>query len=448
MARLIENVLAGRWRDPATGRAPALPSLQIVIEPSLDGSEAELVAALRLGGRLAVVSDPRTRAALGARVKGALHAIAAVDEIVLADPEADLATALEVNARSRHADALVAVGSGTLNDVCKYAAFTTDRPYVVFATAPSMNGYVTGTASLSIEGLKTTLEARAPRAVFLDLDVLRHAPVRLIRAGLGDAICRTTAQVDWLLSHLLLGTPYSEAPFLLQADDERPMLDAAGGLAQRQPDAILALTRMLVLSGLGMAIAGGSEPASQGEHLISHYIDTMAGARHSGSLHGEQVGVATLTVSRLQNRLLRAEAPPVLHPSIIDERAILARFGPEIGAHCLAGVKAKALDRRRADGLNAKLAESWPDISRRLQAVMLPVERLRAALVAAGAPVAALDLGLDPSFYREAVLHAREIRNRFTILDLAGMPASSQNSRQARGSSQGHRARWALRAGR
>jgi glycerol-1-phosphate dehydrogenase [NAD(P)+] len=419
LAELIEDVLEGRWRDPATGRAPALPSLRIVIEPSLDGREAELVAALRLGPRLAVVSDPRTHAALGARVASALDAIATIDEIVLAEPEADLATVEQVIARSRHAVAFIAVGSGTLNDVCKYAAFTTGRPSAVFATAPSMNGYVTGTASLSSKGLKTTLEARAPRAVFLDLDVLRHAPVRLIRAGLGDAICRTTAEVDWLLSHLLLGTPYSKAPFLLQADVEGPMLDAAAALAQRQPDAVLALTRMLVLSGLGMAIAGGSEPASQGEHLISHYIDTMAGEGHPGSRHGEQVGVATLTVSRLQNRLLRAEAPPVLHPSVIDERAILARFGPTIGPRCLAALMAKALDRRRADALNAKLADEWPDISRRLQTVMLPLDRLQGALAAAGAPLAAEDLGLDPSFYRAAVLHAREIRNRFTILDLA-----------------------------
>jgi glycerol-1-phosphate dehydrogenase [NAD(P)+] len=415
-AGLIDDVLAGRWRDPATGRAPALPAMSIVIERSLDGREAEVVAALGLGPRRAVVSDPQTHAALGARVAGALRA---ADQIVLADPKADLAAVEELIARSRHVDALIAVGSGTLNDLCKYAASRTGRPYVVFGTAPSMNGYVTGTASLASDGLKTTLQARPPRAVFLDLDVLRRSPARLIRAGLGDAICRTTAHVDWLLSYLLLGTPYVEAPFLLQAEDEAPMLDAAAALPEGEPDAILALTRMLVLSGLGMAIAGGSEPASQGEHLISHYIDTMAGARHPGSLHGEQVGVATLTVSRLQNCLLRSETPPVLQPTIIDEEAIQARFGPKVGPRCLAGLKAKALDQHRARALNARLAEEWPDISAKLRAVMLPLERLKGALAAAGAPMTAPELGLDPSFYREAVLHAREIRDRFTILDLA-----------------------------
>jgi glycerol-1-phosphate dehydrogenase [NAD(P)+] len=418
-AGLIDDVLAGRWRDPASGRAPALPGLSIVIEPSLDGREADLVAGLGLGPRLALVSDPCTHAALGARVARALRPIAAVDEIVLAEPEADVATAEEVRARSRHADALIAVGSGTLNDICKYAAATTGRPYAVFATAPSMNGYVTGTASLASGGLKATLPARPPRAVFLDLEVLRRAPARLIRAGLGDAICRTTAQVDWLLSHLLLGTPYQEAPFLLQAEDEAAMLDTAAELPDGEPDAVLALTRMLVLSGLGMAIAHGSEPASQGEHLISHYIDTIAGPRHPGSLHGEQVGVATLTLSRLQNRLLRGEAPPLLQPTVIDEAAILARFGPEVGARCLAALQAKTLNVGHADALNQRLARQWPDISARLQAAMLPPERIAAALAASGAPMTALDLGLEPAFYREAVVHAREIRDRFTTLDLA-----------------------------
>ncbi|MEO0973902.1 MAG: YdeI/OmpD-associated family protein, partial [Pseudomonadota bacterium] len=43
---------------------------------------------------------------------------------------------------------------------------------------------------------------------------------RLIRAGVGDSICRPTAQTDWLLSHLVLGTPYIEEPFAVLAEDE------------------------------------------------------------------------------------------------------------------------------------------------------------------------------------------------------------------------------------
>jgi glycerol-1-phosphate dehydrogenase [NAD(P)+] len=174
-----------------------------------------------------------------------------------------------------------------------------------------------------------------------------------------------------------------------------------------------------VLSGLGMVIAGGSQPASQAEHLISHYVDMMAGATHPGSLHGEQVGVATLTVSRLQQAMLQADRPPLLRPTPVDQAAMLAHFGPTLGPRCVRELEAKALDQARIDRLNALLAEQWPALAARLHQVMLPTERLLQAMRAAGAPTTGGALGLSPAFYREAVRHAREVRNRFTILDLA-----------------------------
>ena len=112
----------------------------------------------------------------------------------------------------------------------------------------------------------------------MDLAVLAAAPARMIRAGLGDSLCRSTAQADWLLSHHLFGTPYRRAPFALLAEDEPALLDDPEALLRGDPDAMRALARTLVLSGLGMTICDGSYPASQGEHLISHYIDMFAPA--------------------------------------------------------------------------------------------------------------------------------------------------------------------------
>jgi glycerol-1-phosphate dehydrogenase [NAD(P)+] len=176
---------------------------------------------------------------------------------------------------------------------------------------------------------------------------------------------------------------------------------------------------LLVLAGLGMVMAGGSEPASMGEHLISHYIDMMA-APHPGSLHGEQVGVATLTVSRLQHALLQADRPPRVRPTPLDEAAMRARYGARLGERLIALFRAKALDEAAAARMNARLAEVWPAMTQRLRAIMVPTARLRDALEAAGAPTTGADLGLAPAFYRQAVRHAREIRDRHSILDLAG----------------------------
>jgi glycerol-1-phosphate dehydrogenase [NAD(P)+] len=176
---------------------------------------------------------------------------------------------------------------------------------------------------------------------------------------------------------------------------------------------------LLVLAGLGMVIVGGSEPASMGEHLISHYIDTVA-APHPGSLHGEQVGVATLTASRMQHALLQAGRAPHVRPTRLDEKAMRARYGARLGEGMIAQFRAKALDEAAAARMNARLAAVWPAMTARLRAIMVPIARLRDALEAAGAPISGADLGLSPASYREAVRHAREIRDRYSILDLAG----------------------------
>jgi glycerol-1-phosphate dehydrogenase [NAD(P)+] len=418
-ASLIEDLIAGRWRAPTTGRPVRIPTRAIVIERSLAGGEAELIQALDLGQHLAVISDESTFDALGLRVERALAKIAAIDGIVLDAPHADLATADALQARATAADALIAVGSGTINDLIKYVAQRTGRPYAVFATAPSMNGYLTATASLARDGLKTSLPARPPVAALFDLDVLAAAPARLIRAGIGDSICRTTAQTDWLLGHYLRDAPYSDTPYLLQIEDGPTLLSRAGAIALGEVDGVRALTRLLVLAGLGMGIVGGSEPASMGEHLISHYVDLMA-QPHPGSLHGEQVGVATLTISRLQNAMLRAARPPEVRPTRLDPGALRARYGARLGDQCRAEFRAKAMDERGAERMNARLAEVWPAMSSRLREIMVPTERLEAAMAAAGAATSGLDLGLERGFYQGAVRHAREIRRRYSILDLAG----------------------------
>jgi glycerol-1-phosphate dehydrogenase [NAD(P)+] len=157
-----------------------------------------------------------------------------------------------------------------------------------------------------------------------------------------------------------------------------------------------------------------------GEHMMSHYIDMFAGDAHPGTLHGEQVGVTTLTMSRLQNWILGRPNPPILSPTHIDTADMLARYGEEIGQNCIKQLERKALDRKKADEFNLFLEENWEGLSARLRDVMLPSERLWQAMQKVGAPKTATELGLSQDFYREVVIHSREIRDRYTMLDLAG----------------------------
>ncbi len=129
-------------------------------------------------------------------------------------------------------------------------AHATGKPYVVFGTAPSMNGYTSLNAAITVRGHKKSLPAQAPAGAFLDLSILAAAPVRMIRSGLGDSLCRATAQADWLLSHLLFDLPYRTMPFVLLAEDEPELFPSAEELVNGDLDAMEKLVRTLLLSGL------------------------------------------------------------------------------------------------------------------------------------------------------------------------------------------------------
>lgn len=414
----IEAIVAGRWRHPRTGEAmPPAPFALVAIEESLEGAEADLVASLGLTGRRAVVADRDTWDALGARVARALRA---EGEVVLDRPQADLREAAALRDRLAGFEHVIAVGSGTVNDLCKHVTAGDGRRYAVFGTAASMDGYASTTASMTLpSGLKVSLPAHAASGILIDLAVSAAAPPRLAAAGFGDSVCRSVAQIDWWMSHRLLGSFYSDAPYLIGGDDEAAMTARAEGLPRGEVGAVGYLHRNLVLSGLGVAFTGVSNHGSMGEHQVSHYIDCFAGDRHPGTLHGEQVGVASLTMARLQAMMLAEESPPALRPTRIDPEGMARRMGPEIAAQCLAERRKKALDAAGAERLNARLAAIWPALRAECLAMAVPVETMRERLRAAGGPTTAAEMGLDPGFYREAVRHAHEMRSRFAFVDLA-----------------------------
>jgi glycerol-1-phosphate dehydrogenase [NAD(P)+] len=427
----LDLLIAGRYPDPEAdpdadpeadpdGRGLlAAETRSLVIADTLDGAEVELVAALEMGPRLVVISDPDTAAALGRRVERALASRFQVQSVVLdRAPHASDQTLARLLAQVAAVDGVVAVGAGTINDLAKLVAHARGVPQVVFATAPSMNGYTSVSASILEGGVKRSVRTATPVGAFFDLGVLAAAPPRLVRAGLGDSLCRSTAQVDWLLGHLVMGRPYREAPFAMLAADEAALLAEPRALVGGDPTAMRHLVRTLVLSGIGMTLCGGSYPASQGEHLLAHYV-TMMGRDLPAVLHGEEIGVCTLAMARLQDAVLGRDTPPVLHASRVDRAQVLRRYGALAGEVCWSELAPKLLDRDGAEALNARLAREWPAIRARLAAVAVGERALRAVLEAAGAPTEPAQLGWPPPLLDDARWHAREIRNRYTFLDLA-----------------------------
>jgi glycerol-1-phosphate dehydrogenase [NAD(P)+] len=414
----IEQLLSGAYRDPDSGEAVSVATKSLVIAASLEGMEADLIAGLGFGPTLAVIGDETTHEVLGKRVERALAGRHRIISVVLPNGvHPDGYTVERVRAATRSADALIAVGSGTVNDLSKYASAQDGKPYAVFATAPSMNGYTSLNAAITMHGHKLSLPAQAPIGAFFDLSILSAAPVRLIRSGLGDSLCRTTAQADWLLAHLLFGLPYRTLPYDLLSDDEGPLFAQAAALVRGDTTAMERLVRTLVLSGLGTAIVGNSQPASQGEHLVSHYIDMFADPARPLVYHGEQVGVTTLSMVRLQERMLAQV--PVFKPETQTEADFRARYGDELGTSCWDEFSGKRLDAPRAEALNAHVTAHWDKIRERVSAVLLPSGHLKAVLAAAEADLTPESIHLSRAFYEQALLRCREIRNRYTFLDLA-----------------------------
>ncbi len=420
---LIDDVAEGRWISPVTGEpAPRSACARIAIADSLDGAEVGLLDAVGAEGPLAVVADADTWEAMGARVHAALAAAGRAPRAVVlpARPHADLATADALAGRLEGAAHVVAVGSGTINDLCKVVTHRDGRACSVFGTAASMDGYASSTASMGLpSGLKVSMKAHAPRGVYLELSVMAAAPPRMAASGFGDCLCASVARIDWWMSHRVLGGFFREEPYLIAAEAGAEIDARAGAIGRGERDAIGHLARALILSGLGIGFTGVSNHGSMGEHQISHYIDCFARDRHPGTLHGQQVGVASLTMARIQTWLLDQARPPVLRPTRIDADDMARRMGPAIAAQCLEEYRKKALDADGAARLNETLQEIWPALRAECRAWAVPVADMKARLAAAGGPTSAAELGLDVAFYREAVRHAHEMRNRFSFADLA-----------------------------
>ena len=417
---LIEDLIAGRWIHPEKQDFASVPFESIVIKENMEGQEVELLKQVGLSKNLLLVCDVTTYKVLGKRIENAFRASGEMEVMILDHPHADLGFVENLRPKLSSFDGVVACGSGTVNDICKHSTMLNGQRYAVFATSGSMNGYTSATASMRLDsGLKISLPSHAPAGFFVDLSVSASAPPYLAASGFGDCLCRSVAQVDWWLSHRLLGTLYLQSPYIIQEQDEPKLNSRAGQLPKGDIEAMGYLHRVLTLGGLGVSFSGVSNAGSMGEHQISHYIDCFAGGRHPGTLHGQQVGVASLTMARLQRKLLSSDKPPTLKKTIIDLPDMERRMGNEIAKQCRDEFAKKSFDGASLEQANERLQEIWTELKEEVQPFLISVDEMEEMLKSSGGPVNYQELRVDAELYRDAIVHCREMRNRFSFLDIA-----------------------------
>ncbi|MEV4330858.1 iron-containing alcohol dehydrogenase family protein [Streptomyces sp. NPDC049597] len=268
---------------------------------------AALLADQRISasGKLAFAVSGGSGQALRERLAPALPG---ADWYEVCDGTIDSAVKLADDIKGSRYDAVVGLGGGKIIDVAKYAAARVGLPLAAVATNLAHDGLCSPISILDNDNGRGSYGVPSPIAMVIDLDVVRDAPVRFVRSGIGDAISNISAIADWELSHRVNGEPVDGLAAAMARTAGESVLRHPGGVGD--DEFLTVLAEALVLSGIAMSISGDSRPSSGACHEISHAFDLLYPKRAAS--HGEQVGLGAAFAMHLrgarEDAVLFAEA--------------------------------------------------------------------------------------------------------------------------------------------
>ncbi|MFB7775928.1 iron-containing alcohol dehydrogenase family protein [Streptomyces bauhiniae] len=314
-----------------------IPSPVVVdIRPGALADLATVLADERIShsGRLAVAVSGGSGAKLRERVAPQLPGATwyEVDGGTLDD-----AVRLADDIRAGHFDALVGLGGGKIIDCAKYAAARVGLPLVAVPTNLAHDGLCSPVATLDNDAGRGSYGVPNPIAVLIDLDVIRAAPTRFVRSGIGDAVSNVSAIADWELANRVNGEKIDGLAAAMARQAGEAVLRHPGGIEDN--DFLQVLAEALVLSGIAMSVSGDSRPSSGACHEINHAFDLLFPQRAAS--HGEQCGLGAAFAMYLRGAheesahmagVLRRHGLPVRAEDIgftVDEFVRVVEFAPE-----------------------------------------------------------------------------------------------------------------------
>ncbi|WP_231037492.1 sn-glycerol-1-phosphate dehydrogenase [Pectinatus frisingensis] len=324
-------------------------------------------------------------------------------------------------------DLIVGIGSGTINDLCRFCSHKLKNDYFIIATAPSMDGYASDVAPLIINNLKTTYEkVGRPAAIIGDTDILKDAPLHMITSGAGDIFGKYICLTDWQLAHIVTGEYYCNFIAQIMKDAVSEVAKAAdSGIAQRNGNAIGAVMEALILAGVGMSYSGNSRPASGSEHHMSHYWEMkfLQQGKH-GVLHGTKVGIGTVVALHLYKyaaQMLSKDDLEMLPSPLFDKTAwnnkMLEIYGP-------AGPSVIALEEKVNKNSDINVQRRRKAViknSSKIQELIskLPtIEETVHLMKKIDEPYRPDQVGITIDMLKIAIVYAKELRNRYGLLQL------------------------------
>ncbi len=327
----------------------------------------------------------------------------------------DSAEKVRLDIEANGSEGVLSIGTGSLNDICRIQAANKGLPFAIFATAPSMDGFASCIAPITVNGFKRSFPAKSPEVIVADTAVLAKSPAELMAAGLGDLLGKYTAHADWVISSALTGEYYCKRVASLTLDAVKKAEELASMGDTRSEAFAGALMEALVISGLAMQLCGNSRPASGAEHHLAHFWEMqyeLAGL--PPVFHGKKVGVAACIVADIYRGL--AEYPDYTeHRRPFDTAAVSAAYGP------LWSEAQKENIPNPLDEIGANAMEVSKKLIRDTLLSLPTGAEIGALIKASGGVATCEDCGISEELKYAAVKYGKYVRRRMTVMKLTDL---------------------------
>ncbi|MHA7648234.1 sn-glycerol-1-phosphate dehydrogenase [Nitrosopumilus sp. S4] len=204
---------------------------------------------------------------------------------------------IEKAVKKDNSDLVAGIGGGRSVDTAKMVSFNLNIPFVSVPTAASHDGMASPFVSVKSDK-PHSIVATAPLGVFVDIDIIKKAPKRLLSSGCGDLIANIIAVKDWQLGRDRTGEYYGRYSADLAMMSANIVMENSSQYAKKGLDARV-IVEALISAGVASCIAGSSRPCSGAEHLFSHALDKIAPGK---GLHGEKCGLGSILIAKLQGQ--------------------------------------------------------------------------------------------------------------------------------------------------
>ena len=240
---------------------------------------------------------------------------------------------IQKDVKKDNSDLIAGIGGGRSVDTAKLISYNLGKPFVSLPTAASHDGMASPFVSVKSDK-PHSIVATAPMGVFVDIDIIKKAPAKLLASGCGDLIANITAVKDWQLGHKKKKEYYGRYAADLALMSAEIVMENSSEFAKKGLDARV-IVEGLISAGVASCIAGSSRPCSGAEHLVSHALDKLAPGI---GLHGEKCGLGSIMIAKIQGKdwkkivktLKNVGAPTTakqigLKPDVIVEALMIAQ---------------------------------------------------------------------------------------------------------------------------